>query len=83
MFLFVLDVTEQRKHELEIQRMAYEDVLTRVHNRRYIELAFEECLRNKTEEIMVIISDLDKFKEANDIFGHTRGDKILIEFAIF
>ncbi|MFR2572658.1 MAG: PAS domain-containing protein [Streptococcus salivarius] len=39
-FCFVLDVTEQRLHELEIQRMAYEDVLTRVHNRRYIELAF-------------------------------------------
>lgn len=44
--------------------MAYEDVLTRVHNRRYIELAFEECLTRKEEQITVIISDLDKFKEA-------------------
>ena len=79
-FCFVLDVTEQRLHELEIQRMAYEDVLTRVHNRRYIELAFEECLTRKEEQITVIISDLDKFKEANDTFGHATGDKILIEF---
>ena len=77
---FVLDVTEQRLHELEIQRMAYEDVLTRVHNRRYIELAFEECLTRKEEQITVIISDLNKFKEANDTFGHATGDKILIEF---
>ena len=79
-FCCVLDVTEQRVHELEIQKMAYEDVLTRVHNRRYIELAFEECLTRKEEQITVIISDLDKFKEANDTFGHATGDKILIEF---
>lgn len=60
--------------------MAYEDVLTWVHNRRYIELAFEECLTRKEEQITVIISDLDKFKEANDTFGHATGDKILIKF---
>ncbi len=79
-FCFVLDITEQRLHKLEIQRMAYEDVLTRVHNRQYIELAFEECLTHKEEQITVIISDLDKFKEANDTFGHATGDKILIKF---
>ena len=55
---FVLDVTEQRLHEL----------------------AFEECLTRKEEQITVIISDLNKFKEANDTFGHATGDKILIEF---
>lgn len=60
--------------------MAYEDVLTPVHNRRYIELAFEECLTRKEEEITIIMSDLDKFKEANDTFGHTVGDEILIEY---
>lgn len=79
-FSIVVDVTEQRKQELEMQRLAYEDVLTQVHNRRYIELAFDECVLNKTEEITVIMSDLNKFKEANDIYGHTRGDQILIEY---
>lgn len=73
-------MTEQRKQELEMQRLTYEDVLTQVHNRRYIELAFDECVLNKTEEITVIMSDLNKFKEANDIYGHTRGDQILIEY---
>lgn len=79
-FCIVLDVTEQRVQEIEMQKMAYEDGLTQVHNRRYIELAFEECLARKEEEITVIMSDLDKFKEANDTFGHATGDKILIEF---
>ena len=72
-FSIVVDVTEQRKQELEMQRLAYEDVLTQVHNRRYIELAFDECVLNKTEEIMVIMSDYNKFKDA-------RGDQILIEY---
>ncbi|KFN88950.1 diguanylate cyclase [Streptococcus equinus JB1] len=79
-FSIVVDVTEQRKQELAMQKMAYEDVLTQVHNRRYIELAFDECVLNKTEEITVIMSDLNKFKEANDTYGHARGDQILIEY---
>ena len=79
-FSIVVDVTEQRKQELEMQRLAYEDVLTQVHNRRYIELAFDECVLNKTNPITVIMSDLNKFKEANDTYGHSCGDQILIEY---
>lgn len=79
-FSIVVDVTEQRKQELAMQKMAYEDVLTQVHNRRYIELAFDECVLNKTEEITVIMSDLNNFKEANDTYGHACGDQILIEY---
>ena len=45
-----------------------------------LSLLFEECLTRKEEQITVIISDLNKFKEANDTFGHATGDKILIEF---
>lgn len=79
-FCIVLDVTEQVTAEIERERLIYEDTLTKVYNRRYIELAFEECVVNKQDEITVIISDLDKFKEANDTLGHAVGDKILVEF---
>nr|WP_205397655.1 GGDEF domain-containing protein [Streptococcus lutetiensis] len=76
----VVDVTEQRKNELEMQKLAYEDSLTQVHNRRYIELAFEKCLADKVETISVIVFDLNKFKEANDTYGHVVGDEILVTF---
>ncbi|WP_423216454.1 diguanylate cyclase domain-containing protein [Streptococcus equinus] len=79
-FSLVVDVTEQRKKELEIQKMAYEDALTKVHNRRYIEYAFEKCITDKEESITVIMSDLNKFKEANDTYGHAVGDQILVDF---
>nr|WP_205397656.1 GGDEF domain-containing protein [Streptococcus lutetiensis] len=79
-FCIVLDVTEQKEQELEMQKMAYEDVLTQVHNRRYIEIAFNEQMLTKREQLTVIVSDLDKFKEANDTYGHACGDQILIEY---
>ena len=76
----VVDVTDQRTKELEMQKLAYEDSLTQVHNRRYIELAFERCITDKVETISLIMFDLNNFKEANDTYGHVAGDKILVDF---
>lgn len=79
-FCVVIDVTQQYESELSMQKLAYEDVLTTVHNRRYIEIAFNECVLNKVDPITIIMSDLNKFKEANDTYGHACGDQILKDF---
>lgn len=79
-FCFTMDITEQKLREIENERLIYQDMLTGVYNRRFIELAFNECVLNKVDPITIIMSDLNKFKEANDTYGHACGDQILKDF---
>lgn len=67
----------------EIYRKVYEDPLTMVYNRRYLD-EFIFLYRNNNEvsrRIGFIMADLSKFKEINDLLGHDIGDHILVEVA--
>lgn len=62
------------------RRLAYEDPLTGVANRR----AFEERIVNLIEEgkpATLVLIDLDRFKQINDRFGHLAGDRLLVAVA--
>lgn len=67
----------------EIYHKVYEDPLTKVYNRRYLE-EFIYLYKNNDEvakQIGFIMADLSKFKEINDLLGHDIGDRILIDVA--
>ncbi|QER41517.1 diguanylate cyclase [Thermodesulfobacterium sp. TA1] len=61
------------------------DPLTRVYNRRYeIHRLKQEILKRQAKkdyQFSLILIDLDDFKQINDIYGHTEGDRVLKEFA--
>lgn len=61
-------------------QIAYTDALTKVGNRAMCEKLFQERERMK-KDTTIINFDLNHFKQVNDIFGHSVGDKLLIEFA--
>ncbi|MGD8583308.1 MAG: GGDEF domain-containing protein [Gammaproteobacteria bacterium] len=68
----------------KIKRLAEEDYLTRLYNRRKIhEVVENEILRSRryNSTFAIIILDIDNFKKANDTFGHNIGDKLLVEIA--
>src|SRR3989440_2770795 len=76
------DVTDRRQTESRMDHMAYHDGLTDLPNRP----AFLQALAQKIEacegtdeEFAVLSVDLDGLKEINDVFGHSIGDKLLIE----
>ena len=67
-----------------LERMAYQDPLTNLPNRRLLnELVRREISlvqRGKIESSLIII-DLDSFKLVNDNYGHPVGDRVLQQFA--
>ncbi len=77
-----IDVTDRKRHEAELHRVANYDPLTGLPNRRMlIDLLRRTISRaaRHDESFAVCYLDLDEFKPINDEFGHATGDKVLIE----
>jgi diguanylate cyclase (GGDEF)-like protein len=79
--LVIADSLEmQRKY----QRYASTDALTGLHNRGWLDDAFDrEIKRSERDELplALIMIDVDHFKNYNDEYGHLGGDQVLITVA--
>ena len=67
----------------EMSKQAMFDALTNLGNRRYFQQMLESNIaRSKrgSDQLSLIVLDLDNFKQLNDKFGHQLGDTILTEF---
>jgi diguanylate cyclase (GGDEF)-like protein/PAS domain S-box-containing protein len=82
--LALQDITERRKGEAELIRLARTDPLTGLLNRRafFERLEFTLAQARRSElGCAVILFDIDNFKEINDLFGHEAGDHVLVAIA--
>jgi len=74
------DITERKRTEKEIERLAYYDPLTGLPNRRLLmdrlTQAVAASARTRESGALFFI-DLDNFKDLNDTLGHDRGDQLL------
>ena len=61
---------------------AYRDILTGLGNRRFLAESWDQSIQDDpVNSKVVLFIDLDHFKQANDIHGHTVGDQLLAEVA--
>lgn len=76
----MIDITQRKRDEEEIQRLAFYDALTGLPNRRRLVSYLQELIDTADYDAMngaVIFIDLDNFKILNDTFGHEVGDGFL------
>lgn len=78
------DITERKKNEAIIERLAFYDELTGLPNRRLLlqrlGQALHVCGRGERHGALLFL-DLDNFKDLNDTLGHDRGDQLLSQVA--
>jgi diguanylate cyclase (GGDEF)-like protein/PAS domain S-box-containing protein len=82
--LQVLDATERKRAEAQLQHMADHDPLTGLLNRRSFERELERHIahmRRYGAEGAAIVLDVDRFKPVNDTYGHGAGDRLIVRVA--
>lgn len=75
-----VDITERKRAEKELDRLATTDHLTGLYNRtKYEEIVEREIdiFKRYKKPLSMLMFDIDHFKKINDTYGHSSGDYVL------
>ena len=80
----VVDISDRKRAEEQIEFHAFHDVLTHLPNRKLFSDRLRQSLtraKRSGKPLAVMFIDVDHFKTINDTLGHTAGDELLLEMS--
>ncbi|MCF6136553.1 bifunctional diguanylate cyclase/phosphodiesterase [Pseudalkalibacillus berkeleyi] len=80
----IRNITDRVESQERIKKLVYRDELTELPNRRMLKehlSSYIEQAKLDRQLIAVLFLDLDRFKQINDVYGHSIGDALLKEIA--
>lgn len=80
----ILDISDRKASERELERIALTDTLTGAASRYHLCATLDDaCRKAERQKFMIAVMsiDLDGFKDVNDTYGHLAGDEVLVKVA--
>lgn len=75
-----VDLTKRKQDERALEWLASNDPLTGIGNRRAFQHDLGKMLASESGGAVIFI-DVNRFKQINDLYGHTAGDRVLVQIA--
>ncbi len=73
----VIDISDQKEKQREIEYLSYHDSLTGIYNRIYFDQQVQIYDNPEYYPLSIIVGDINGLKFLNDAIGHQEGDKII------
>ena len=71
----------QADHFARIERLAFQDPLTGLANRRAVDQRLEQVMAEHVDQglpVSLVLADINRLKQVNDSFGHDAGDRLIV-----
>ncbi|MTI83733.1 MAG: diguanylate cyclase [Firmicutes bacterium] len=79
--VILTDVTEKTITEAQIKYLSEHDCLTCLYNRSYIDKIIPQIIAPSKLPLSVVLADMNALKLTNDVFGHQKGDQLIVKVA--
>ncbi len=74
---FLMDNLDKRRKQTILERLSFEDTLTKLYNRNKYNEVIDQCTITPPSSLGIAYFDLNGLKAMNDEFGHKAGDNLL------
>ncbi len=81
MMIILTDVTDRLQSKAKLEYLSFHDSLTSLYNRAYVEKVLPQLMAPSFLPLSLVVVDMNGLKLTNDVFGHQKGDQLIVHVA--